>query len=893
MTPRPPSPPRLALRLLRRIVERDDDFGAAGDIEEHYLYQCLERGRRRAALDSWLQVLAALPGHLRNQIHWSLQMLKSYIKIAFRNLARHKGYSFINIAGLALGMACSLFILLWVQDELSYDRFHAGAKALYRVEHDQKTDRGKFHAPITPNLLSPALQAEIPEVADSTRVRQMGALLFRSGDKAFYENRISAVDPSFLRMFSFPLLHGASETALNGPADLVVTEKFARKYFGTADAVGRSMTVNNAFPAMVTAVLKDVPDNSSLRFDALLPYSFPLSLDLDNRNWANNTVATFVRLHDKSVASVVNAKMTRLVRDRTMAQWRSDNEEAWKKVQADPEQLKQFNGYVGPEFMVNPLVDIRFRGDWGYNGTSQLLKTITTFAVIGLLVLLIACINFMNLSTARSVRRAREVGLRKVVGAQRRSIAGQFYGESVLTAVLAGLAALVLVVCLLPAFNAVAGKTMTLASLASLKFVLGILAVTALTGAVAGSYPALVLSSFQPIKVIKSRASDGIRGAGLRRALVVVQFGLSVLLLIGMAVAARQIDFMRHKNLGYDKDQLLYLPMRGEATKNYARLKERLLQEPKIQGVTGSNAAPTMIGSKSFGATWDGQNPSQRDLISCAFVDYDYTETMKIELAAGRTFSRQFRSDETSAFLVNEALAKIMGLDAAAAVGKRFAFMGVDGTIVGVVKDFHFQSVQTQIEPLAVAMGLRSPAGPWTVPSFAIIRLKAGDVAASLAAVEAAWREVNADYPFEYRFFDQDFDRMFRADERTGTILKIFAFLAVAIAGLGLFGLASFTAEQKTREIGVRKVLGASAPGLVVLLSKEFAKWVLVANALAWPAAYFLVRGWLQQFAYRTNIAWWLFPAAGAGALLIAMITVSFQAVRAARTNPVDALKYE
>ncbi len=720
----------------------------------------------------------------------------------------------------------------------------------------------------------------------------MGALLFRSGDKAFYENRISAVDPSFLRMFTFPLLRGAAETALNNPTDLVVTETFARKYFGTADAVGKSVTVNNAFAATVTAVLKDVPDNSSLRFDALLPYSFPLNLGLDSNNWVNNSVATFVRLHEKSVASVVNAKITRLVRDRTMAQWRSD-EEAWKEIQADPEQLKRYNSYVGPDFMVNPLVDIRFHGDWGYARSSQLLKTITTFAVIGLFVLLIACINFMNLSTARSVRRAREVGLRKVVGAHRRSIAGQFYGESVLTAVLAGLAAFGLVVLLLPAFNAVAGKTMTSASLFSLKFVLGILAVTALTGVVAGSYPALVLSSFQPIKVIKGRASDGTRGAGLRRGLVVVQFGLSVLLLIGMAVAARQIDFMRHKDLGYDKDQLLYLPLRGETAKNYARLKERLLQDPKIQAVTGTHQPPTMIGSSSFGASWDGQDPRQRDLISCAFVDYDYTETMKIELAAGRTFSRQFRSDETGAFLVNEAITKLMGLDAAAAVGKRFAFMGVDGTIVGVVKNFHFQSVQTQIEPLAVAMGVRSPAGPWTVPSYAVIRPKAGDVAGSLAAVEAAWRAVNADYPFEYRFFDQDFDRMFRADERTGAILKIFAFLAVAIAGLGLFGLASFTAEQKTREIGVRKVLGASAPGLVVLLSKEFAKWVLVANALAWPAAYFIMRGWLQQFAYRTNIAWWLFPAAGAGALLIAMLTVSFQALRAARTNPVEALKYE
>ncbi len=359
-----------------------------------------------------------------------------------------------------------------------------------------------------------------------------------------------------------------------------------------------------------------------------------------------------------------------------------------------------------------------------------------------------------------------------------------------------------------------------------------------------------------------------------------------------MAVAARQIDFMRNKKVGYDKEQLVYLPMRGEAKKNYSAFKECLLRDPKIQGVTGIHQQPTMIGSSSI-ASWEGQSSDLRPLVGGAFVDYDFTETMKIEMAAGRTFSRQFPSDATGAFLVNEAVVKLMGLDAAAAVGKKFNVMGVDGAIIGVVRDFHYFSVRYSIEPLAIAMGVKSPADSWTAPSYAVVRLKAGDVAPSLSAVEAAWRAVNADYPFEYRFFDQDFDRMYRSDEQTGKILRIFALLAVAIACLGLFGLASFTAEQKTREIGVRKVLGASASGIVVLLTKEFAKWVLVANVLAWPAAYFIMRNWLQQYAYRTNIAWWLFAAAGGGALVVALLTVSFQALRAAQSDPVKALKYE
>jgi putative ABC transport system permease protein len=889
---KPSVPPRLALRLLERIVEREDEFGAAGDLEERYAQLEHGRGAWLARLDSWRQVLAALPGFLRNQLYWSHQMFKSYLKIAFRNLWTHKGYSFINIAGLAIGIACALFILLWVQDELSYDRFHANAKTLYRVEQDQNSGQGKFHHSSTPYGLRSALKAEIPEIREATRVAGGRTFLIRRGETAFFESRVLAVDPSFMKMFSFPIVRGDSETALAGPGSMILAEDLARKYFGADDPIGRTLTVNNQFPVTVTAVIKNVPDASNLRFDALVPMEFLKNLKIDIESWAGNEAPTYVQLHEKSAVAAVKAKITRLFRDRILTDWRGD-EANWKRIQADPEQWKRYNSYVAPDFTLMPIVDVRLLGYFGFDRSNQGLKTVTTFALIGLFVLLIACINFMNLATARSVRRAREVGLRKVAGADRRSIAGQFYGESVLTSILAGLASIVLVVIMLPAFNAVAGKTMTLASLFSLKFHWNLLDITNFTGFVAGSYPALVLSSFQPIKVLKGRTSDGARGAGLRRALVVVQFGLSVLLLLGMAVAARQIDFMRGKKLGYDKEQLVYMPLRGEAAKTYAALKERLLRDPMIQGVTGTAQKPSSIGYNAEGATWDGIEPNQRYIIGMEFVDYDYPETMKIEMAAGRSFDRKFSTDETKAFLVNETVAKLMGLTAAAAVGKRFNFWGLDGTIIGVMKDFHFQSVRAPIQPLAVTMSGKNPAEWYRAISYAVVRLKGGDVPGSMKSVEEAWRTVNSDYPLEYRFFDQDFDQMYRADEQTGKILKIFAVLAIVIAGLGLFGLASFTAEQKTREIGVRKVLGASAPSIVVLLSKEFAKWVLVANALAWPAAYFIMRNWLQQFAYKTNIAWWLFATAGGGALVVALLSVSFQALRAAQTDPVKALKYE
>jgi predicted permease len=889
---KPSSPPRLALRLLERIVEREDEFGAAGDLEERYAQLERERGTWLARLDCWRQVLASFPGYLGNQIYWSHQMFKSYLKIALRNLWKHKGYSFINVAGLAVGIACSLFILLWVQDELSYDRFHANAKTLYRVEQDQNSGQGKFHHASTPYGMKDALKAEIPEIREASRVAQGWTLLVRQGEKAFFESRVMAVDPSFLKMFSHPIVKGNSESALAGSGSMILTEDLAKKYFGADNPIGRTLTINNQFPVTISAVMKNIPTASTLQFDALVPMEFLKNLSIDINSWNGNEQPTYVQLHEKSDVASVNAKIMRLFRDRTLTNWRGD-EANWKRIQADPEQLKRFNNYVGPDFMLMPIVDIRLLGYFGFDRSDQGFKTVTTFALIGLFVLLVACINFMNLATARSSRRAREVGLRKVVGAFRKSIAGQFYGESVLTAVLAGLAALGLVICLLPAFNAVAGKTMTLASLASLKFVLGVLAVTVLTGFVAGSYPALVLSAFQPIKVLKGRTSNSAQGAGLRRALVVVQFSLSVLLLISMAVAARQIDYMRGKKLGYDKEQLIYLPLRGESGQTYAALKERLLRDPKIQGVTGSAQQPTSIHYNGGGATWDGRDPNQRHLIYMEFVDYDYPETMKIEMAAGRSFDRNFSTDETKAFLINETVAKLMGLNAAAAVGKRLNFWGVDGTIVGVMKDFHFQSVRAPIQPLAVTISGRNPADWHRAISYAVVRIKGGGIPGSIKSVEEAWRTVNSAYPFEYRFFDQDFDQMYRADEQMGKILRIFAVLAIVIACLGLFGLASFTAEQRTNEIGIRKVLGASAPGIVVLLSKEFVQWVLVANALAWPAAYFIMRNWLQQFAYKTNIAGWLFAAAGGGALVVAMLTVSFQALRAAQTDPVKALKYE
>jgi ABC-type antimicrobial peptide transport system permease subunit len=813
-------------------------------------------------------------------------VLKNYLKIALRTIWKHKGYAFINISGLAAGLACALFILLWVQDELGYDRFHAGAENLYRVEQDSQSPQGIFHLNVTPLPLGPALKAEIPEVMDAVRTTSPGSLLIRYGGKAFFEGRVWAVDPSFLTMFTFPLAAGEpKETALVRPHTLVMTEETAGKYFGSDDPVGKVVTVNNRYAFTVTAVMKAAPPNSTLKPDMLVPIEFLRELGDWSERWQRTGRQTWVRLHGQASVPAVTGKITRLVWDRTRQQIMAGPD--WREIEGDPEALRRFNDENNaPRFMLRPLVDLRLTSTFGFNRNNQAIQTLRMFSAIAVFVLLIACINFMNLATARSANRAREVGLRKVVGASRRAIAAQFYGESILTTVLAVLLAVGLVLLLLPAFNSVAAKQIAPGTLLGWKFLAGILAVTGITGLVSGSYPAMLLSSFRPVKVLKGTPAAGKRGALFRKTLVVVQFSLSIILLVGMGTVHRQIDYLRSKTLGYDKENLLYLPLRGDAAKSHESLKAELLRSPRVAAVTGTGEPPAFVFDNSTGAEWDGKDPELQVLLSNGVADFDFVETMKIDLVAGRPFSKAYPGDKGRAFLVNEEVPKLMGLDPAEAVGRRFSFMGVDGTIVGVMKDYHFQSLRNAIEPLAVVVD------PEAV-KFAVVRLRAGEIPAGLDAVKSAWQAVNPLYPFEYKFIDEDFDQLYRADERLGVILNLFAAIAVLIACLGLFGLASFTAEQRTKEIGVRKVLGASVGGVVVLFSKEFARWVAIANLIAWPAGYLVMRAWLQGFAFRVSQPWWVFAQAGAGALAIAMATVGFQAIRSALSDPVKAIRYE
>ena len=787
-------------------------------------------------------------------------MFKNYFKVALRNIIKHKGYSLINIAGLAIGLACCLFIWIWVQDELSYDKFHENDPYLYRVEENQYYSGRVYHVTVTPYPLAPALKDDFPEIAEATRYVGVGGQLLRYGEKAFFESRIRAVDPSFFRMFTFPFVKGNSDTALDDFFSIVISEEIAEKYFGEEDPIGKIMQANNQTDFTVTGVMKNVPSNSYLQFDIVIPYALLKKLGAVNDSMGSNSIATFVQLRESASLQDVNEKIRGFIK---------------KHV---PDSVT--------ELELALYSRIHLHQYFGYEKEGMQVKYVYIFSVIAMFVLLIACINFMNLSTARSANRAKEVGVRKVVGALKGHIVRQFYGESVIYAFIALVFAFALVMLLMSSFNNLSGKEISLDVLGNWKILIGFIGITLFTGLVAGSYPALFLSAFQPVRVIKGSLRSGVGSTVFRRVLVVIQFALSIFLIIGTVVVYKQLQYMKNRDVGYDKEHLVYIPMRGRTATHYSALKTALERDPRILGVSGSNHRPSLIGSNSGGADWEGKDPDQVLLIGMSSVDFDYTETVGIEMVEGRSFSEEYATDLTEAFIVNEEVAKLMGKKSVA--GERFSFAGRDGHIIGVMKNFHYYSLRNKIEPLAIYMRPASEGFYYT-----LIKIPPENISDSLDFVRKTWQSVVPDFPFDYSFLVEDFEYYYRSEERMMDLLKYFSILAVFIACLGLFGLASFTAEQRTKEIGIRKVLGASPPQITLMLCKEFFFLVLLANIISWPVAYFIMRNWLQDFAYRTGLGVFTFVMTMVLALVIALLTVSFQAVKAAVANPVNALKYE
>ena len=790
-------------------------------------------------------------------------MLKNYLKVVLRSIRRQAGYSLINIAGLAIGMACCLLITLWVFDELSYDRFHENAPNLYRVEENQYYSGRVYHVTVTPYPLAPVLKQEIPEIVEATRLVYSGGQLFRHGEKSFYEDRAWAVDPSFFRMFSFPLAKGDAASALSDPSSVVLTEDAARKYFGDEEPLGRVISVNNELELKVTGIAKNVPLNSSIRFDALLPYDLLKARGRTNEEFGSNSIGTYVELQPGASLPAVNEKIRGFIK---------------KRVEGSVTELELF-----------PYTRLHLHAYFGYDKNAVGIRYVYVFSLIAAFVLLIACINFMNLATARSAGRAQEVGLRKVVGALKKHLLVRFYSESMIYALLSLFLALLLVRLVLPWFNALTGKGVSLNVLGRGQILWGIAGITLLTAVLAGSYPAVFLSSFQPVRVLKGSLKSGAGSALFRRVLVVTQFALSVFLIIGTVVVFRQMNYMRTSSMGFNKDQLLTIRLRGNTAGSYDAFRNELRKDSRVLGVTAASHLPSAIGSNSSGADWKGKDPEQIVLIGMSGVDYDYVDVLKIELVEGRNFSREYESDKTQAFLVNEEVRKLMGKPAVA--GEEFSFVGRTGRIVGVMKNHHFESLQSKIEPLAIFLTVPPEAARRL--SYAMIRLSPTDIPGAVDFVRNTWSRIFSGFPFEFRFLDEQIDEMYRTEEKAGRLLRTFAVLAIFIACLGLFGLASFMAERRTREIGIRKVLGASVPQITVLLCREFFLLVLLANVLTWPLAYWVLGNWLKNYAYRIPLSPLVFLFALAMALIITVVTVSLQAVRAAVANPAEALKYE
>lgn len=786
-------------------------------------------------------------------------MLKNYLKIAWRNLLKNKTFSLINILGLALGMACSLLIMLWVQDEIKMDRFHKNDARIFTVMENQFYSGVINTFAATPGILADNIVKDIPEIEMASQWLWEQAPVLAAGS-TFDNEKGRYVQGNFLSIFSFDLSQGDAKTALKRPDGIVISQKLANKYFKGQDPIGKTMRIDNKDDVIVTGVLKEIPAYSSVKFDFLMSYDRWIKENKWAQEWGNNGPRCVVLLDKNADVDKVNAKI-----------------KGYLKTKNKDSNIDLFLVNYGQSYLYS-------KWDSGKQNGGR-IEYVRLFTIVAVFILIIACINFMNLATARSVKRAKEVGLRKVVGAYKSSLVGQFMGESILITLLALVFALMLVGVLLPSFNTLTEKQLSL-NFFNPTLLLLLLILTTITGVFAGSYPALFMSSLNPVVVLKGALKFKPSAAYFRQGLVVFQFGLSILLILSMIVVYRQIEFIQNKNLGFDKSNLLYISdVEKGMAKNFASFKQVLENEPGIKAVTVSQAGPMDYGSSTMGVTWPGKDTTQRMLFNVNPVGFDFVKTMGIKLLEGRDFNPAFGTD-TSNYLVNEAAAKKIGYKDP--VGKELTMWRKKGKIIGLMKDFHIGSLHVAIEPLIVNLQPRQES--W---GAALILTEPGKTKLAIANIEKVYKQYNPGFPFKYHFADEEFGNLYKAETVVSKLSNYFAFLAIFISCLGLFGLAAFTAEQRTKEIGVRKVLGASVTNLVGMLSMDFVKLVGIAALIAFPIAGYFLQDWLEKYAYRIEMEWWYFLVAGIAALLIALFTVSFQAIKAALMNPVKSLRGE
>ena len=811
-------------------------------------------------------------------------MIRNFLKVAWRNLVKSKGFSAINITGLAAGLACFILIALYVADELSYDRFHEKGDRIYRVNSYIRFGGNEINLAVCSDPMGATLKKDYPQVEEFARIyASSGSKLVKKGDQFLNEQNVAYADSTLFNVFTLPAVTGDPKKALNDPNTVVITESTARKYFGSAQqALGQTVETNDHGSTLykVTAVIKDIPRNSHFNFDFLFSMD---NVDYRLGDYLSHNFHTYVLLRAGTDPRVFEKNFKQVIEKYVMPQAKqmmqlsslADFEKAGNRIQ----------------YSLMPIKDIHLKSamfpELGVNGNIQYVYI---FSAIALFVLLIACINFMNLSTARSANRAKEVGIRKVLGTDRRNLINQFLAESTLTSVLAMVVAIGIAALVLPLFNDIANKQLSLSYLLNWKIVLMLVLLPLVVGMLAGSYPAFFLSRFQPIAVLKGKLAKGAKGGSLRSALVVFQFFTSIVFIIGTIVVYRQLNFIQTTKIGFNKEQVLvvddtYAMKNPEAFKNEVR---------SLSGVSGASFAgylPVSNSSRSDNAFSTSPVLTQESSISMQHwrIDYDYIPLLGMEMLKGRNFSRSFGSD-SSAIIINETTAKLMGTDNP--IGKKLYYADdntgknlIEYTVIGVVKNFNFESLRKNIGSLGFTLGNSTGATAFKV--------RTADLANLIAQVEQKWRVMAPGLPFHYRFLDDSFDAMYRDEQRVGKVIMIFSLIAIIIACLGLFGLATYMAEQRTKEIGIRKVLGASVGGVIRLLSRDFIRLVLISFVIAVPVAWYVMNQWLNDFAYRVKIAWWIFALAGLFALLIALVTVSTQAIKAALANPIKSLRSE
>jgi putative ABC transport system permease protein len=877
-------PPKIAEWILGRFRPTGDAFSLLGDLGEEYIRRVETSGRRRARWWYRREILISLPEFTCNFLLWSAVMFKNHLKTTWRVLRRSKGFSLINITGLAVGLACSLIIALYIHHELSFDRFHRDGDRIYRVcSHiiqGAEVSRGAWSCP----PLAEALKEEFPEVEAAARYSPWSSTdLVRAGEKQFLEEGVRFADASFFDIFDFPFLAGDPKTALQDPLTVVITQSASARYFGTQSPLGQILhfeDTNRDFK--VTGLIRDLPPQSHLQFDFLASLvTSPISQD---RRWMQHNFFTYVRLHEQADPEALEAKFPDFF-----------NRHYGPEFQAETGQnLEEFlakGGYYS-SYILEPLKAIHLNKNISDNlslkGSSSDLFIFGTIAVF---TLLIACINFMNLSTARFTHRSKEVGIRKVLGSSRKQLIGQFLTESMGLTLVAFALALAVILILLPSFARLAERQIRFSNLLEPTFLIPTICVLFIVGLFAGSYPAFFLTSFLPARTIKGPVSvQGKKHLILRRGLVILQFAITFFVCLGTLVVSRQLHFVQNRDMGFDKDHVVVIHRADALQTKGPAFKQSLLKQPDILTVSHSESLP----GRHFDPTThrlEGSPPTEEYRLMTTYADEDFAAVLGLELAEGRYFDSRIPTDATSAVVINKAAARAMGLSDP--VGKRIykewggAKPGEFVTIIGVLKDFHFASLHEEIQPMI----LRPFMDRWW--NFTTIKIRSDNLPRTLGLIESEWKTLTGGQPFEYSFLDSDFDRLYKAEQRTGRIFGIFGFLALFVACLGLFGLLSFTVEQRTREIGIRKVLGASVPQITTLITREVFILVLIASLVSAPPAYFVMQKWLQNFAYRIPISGLLFLVTALFLIAAALMSVGFRAVKAAAASPSESLKYE